>query len=144
VHSKSEAGKAKSSAGKDSSGSRTPANATRQGGKMKRSVVVAVAVLTSALSLYADNMERAADMTGLLCSSKCVTRNAGHAACDQGCTDKNGEVVLVDDHGKVYKIANQDKVMSQTGKKVKMKCRSVKGEQDTMYVDSVSLYGGGG
>jgi hypothetical protein len=83
-------------------------------------------------------------MTGWLCNSKCVTKNASQAACDQGCTDKSGDVVLVDDHGQVYKIANQDKVVSQAGKKVKMKCRSVKGEKDTMYVDSVSLYGGGG
>jgi hypothetical protein len=29
-------------------------------------------------------------------------------------------------------------------KKVKMKCRPVAGTKDTMYVDSVSLYGGGG
>ena len=111
---------------------------------MKRSVCLLVALLASALSLYAEDIDKAADMTGWLCNSKCVTRNAGHAACDQGCTDKSGDVVLVDNHGQVYKIANQDKVMSQAGKKVKMKCRPVKGEKDTMYVDSVSLYGGGG
>ena len=89
-------------------------------------------------------MGKTNDMTGWLCNSKCVTKNAGQAACDQGCADKSGDVVLVDDHGQVYKIANQDKVVAQAGKKVKMKCRSVKGENDTMYVDSVSLYGGGG
>ena len=109
---------------------------------MKRSVCLLVALLASALSLYAEDMDKATDMTGWLCNSKCVTRNVGHAACDQGCTDKSGDVVLVDDHGQVYKIANQDKVVSQAGKKVKMKCRPVKGEKDTMYVDSVSLYGG--
>jgi hypothetical protein len=111
---------------------------------MKRSVCLLVTFLASALSLYAEDMDKAADMTGWICNSKCVTRNAGRAACDQGCTDKSGDAVLVDDHGQVYKIANQDKVMSQAGKKVKMKCRPVKGEKDTMYVDSVSLYGGGG
>ncbi|HLM83449.1 MAG TPA: hypothetical protein VK302_22825 [Terriglobales bacterium] len=111
---------------------------------MKRIPYLLVAVLASAISLYADDMGKTNDMTGWLCNSKCVTKNAGQAACDQGCTDKSGDVVLVDDHGQVYKIANQDKVVSQAGKKVKMKCRSVKGEKDTMYVDSVSLYGGGG
>jgi hypothetical protein len=109
---------------------------------MKRGVCLMVGLLASALSLYAEDMDKTADMTGWFCNSKCVTRNAGHAACDQGCTDKRGDVVLVDDRGQVYKIANQDKVMSQAGKKVKIKCRSVKGEQNTMYVDSYSLYGG--
>ena len=111
---------------------------------MKRSIYLMVSLLGSALSLYAEDMDKAADMTGWLCNSKCVTRNAGHATCDQGCTDKSGDVVLVVDHGQVYKIANQDKVMSQAGKKVKMKCRPAKGEKNTMYVDTVSLYGGGG
>jgi hypothetical protein len=109
---------------------------------MKRSVCLMVGLLASALPLYAEDMDNAADMTGWLCNSQCVTRNAGHAACDQGCTDKTGDVVLVDDHGQVYKIANQDKVVLKAGKKVKMKCRSVKGKKDTMYVDSLSLYGG--
>jgi hypothetical protein len=81
-------------------------------------------------------------MTGLLCNSKCVTQSSGHAACDQNCSDKSGDVVLVDDQGKVFKIANQDKVMSMTGKKVKMKCRPDKNNKDTKYVDTVSLYGG--
>jgi hypothetical protein len=109
---------------------------------MKRIPYLLVALLASAISLSAEDMGKTKDMTGWLCNSKCVTKNAGHAACDQGCTDKSGDVVLVDDHGEVFKIANQDKVTSSAGKKVKMKCRPVKGEKDTMYVDSFSLYGG--
>jgi hypothetical protein len=109
---------------------------------MKRIPYLLVALLASAISLYAEDMGKTNDMTGWLCNSKCVTKSATHAACDQGCTDKSGDVVLVDNHGQVFKIANQDKVMSQAGKKVKMKCRSVKGEKDTMYVDTFSLYGG--
>jgi hypothetical protein len=65
-----------------------------------------------------------------------------HAACDQNCADKSGDVVLVDDQGRSFKIANQDKVKGLASKKAKMKCRPVKGEKDTMYVDTVSLYGG--
>jgi hypothetical protein len=49
---------------------------------------------------------------------------------------------MVDDQGRVFKIANQGKVKGLAGKKAKMKYRPVKGEKDTMYVDTVSLYGG--
>jgi hypothetical protein len=111
---------------------------------MKRSVYLMLVLLASALWLYAEDMDKATEMTGWLCNSKCVSKNAGHAACDQRCTEKSADIVFVDDHGQVYKIDNQDKVMSKAGKKVKMKCRPAKDEKDTMYVDTVSLYGGGG
>ena len=111
---------------------------------MQRLAWLLVAVLISAISLYAQDTGKAKPMTGLLCNSKCVTQSAGHAACDQNCADKSGDIVLVDDQGEVLKIANQDKVMSFAGKKVKMMCRPVKDGEDTMYVDTVSLYGGGG
>jgi hypothetical protein len=111
---------------------------------MKRIAWVLIAVLGLAISLYAGDTGNPVSMTGWLCNSKCVTQNSGHAACDQNCSDKSGDIVLVDDQGKVLKIANQDKVMSLSGKKVKMKCRMDKNNKDMMYVDSVSLYGGGG
>jgi hypothetical protein len=101
-----------------------------------------LAVLASALSLYAEDMGKATDMTGWLCNNKCVAETAGHAACDQNCADRSGDVVMVDDQGRVFKIVNQDKVKGLAGRKAKMKCRPVKGEKDTMYVDTVSLYGG--
>jgi hypothetical protein len=109
---------------------------------MKRRAWFLLGVLASALSLYAEDMGKATDMTGWLCNNKCVAQTAGHAACDQNCADKSGDVVMVDDQGRVFKIANQDKVKGLAGKKAKMKCRPVKGEKDTMYVDTVSLYGG--
>jgi hypothetical protein len=111
---------------------------------LKRIVWLLLAVLVSAISVYAEDTGKATAMTGSLCNSKCVTQTAGQAVCDQKCADKSGDIVLVDDHGQVFKIANQDKVMSYTGKKVKMMCKPVKGTKDTMYVDTVSLYGGGG
>jgi hypothetical protein len=109
---------------------------------MKRIACLLVAVLGLGISVFADEMGKAAEMTGWLCNNKCVTQAAGHAACDQNCADKSGDVVMVDDQGKVFKIANQDKVKGLAGKKAKMKCRPVKGEKDTMFVDTVSLYGG--
>lgn len=111
---------------------------------MKRIVWLLVAVLVSAISLYAEDTGKATAMTGRLCNSKCVTQSAGHAACDQNCADKSGDIVLVDDQGKVLKIANQDKVMPHSGKRVKMMCRPAKDTKDTMYVDTVSEYGGAG
>jgi hypothetical protein len=109
---------------------------------MKRIAWLLIAVLGLGISLYAEDMGKATEMTGWLCKNKCITQNAGYAACNQSCTDKSGDVVLVDDHGQVFKIANQNKVKGLAGSKVKMKCRPVKGEKDTMYVDSFSLYGG--
>jgi hypothetical protein len=109
---------------------------------MKRIAWLLIAVLGLGISLFAEDMGKATEMTGWLCNNKCVTQSAGHAVCDQNCADKSGDVVMVDDQGKVFKIANQDKVKGLAGKKAKMKCRPVKDETNTMYVDSVSLYGG--
>lgn len=111
---------------------------------MKRIVWLLIAVLGLAISLHAEDTGKTTEMTGWLCNSKCVTQSSGHAACDQNCSEKSGDIVLVDDQGKVVKIANQDKVMPHVGKKVKMKCHRDKDNKDTMYVDSLSLYGGGG
>ncbi len=111
---------------------------------MKRIAWLLVAVLVSAISLYAQDKGKAIAMTGMLCNSKCVTQSADHAVCDPNCADKSGDIVLVDEQGHVFQIANQDKVKLMAGKKCKMKCRPVKGKKDTMYVDTVSLYGGGG
>jgi hypothetical protein len=109
---------------------------------MKRITCLLVAVLGTGISLFAEDMGKPTEMTGWLCNNKCVAQTAGHAACDQSCADKSGDVVMVDDQGRVFKIANQDKVKGLAGKKAKMKCRPARGEKNTMYVDTVSLYGG--
>jgi len=41
---------------------------------MKRIPYLLVALLASAISLYAEDMGKANDMTGWFCNSKCVTR----------------------------------------------------------------------
>lgn len=112
---------------------------------MKRTVwlsIALVAVLVSAIAVQAEDPGAATPMTGMLCNAKCVKQDSGHAACDSKCEKKEGDIVLIDDQGKVLKIANQEKVMPHAGKKVKMMCRPVPGKSDTMYVDSLSLYGG--
>jgi hypothetical protein len=112
---------------------------------MKRTVwlsLAVLAVLVSAISIQAQDASKAAPMTGFLCNSKCVKQSSGSAACDQNCAEKSGEIVLIDDQGRVLKIANQEKVAPHAGKKVKMMCKPVPGQDNTMYVDSLSLYGG--
>ena len=108
---------------------------------MKRIAWLLVAVLGLASLLLADDMGKMTEMTGTLCNNKCVQQSSGHAACDQNCADKSGDVVMVDGQGKVFKIANQDKVKGLGGKKAKMKCRPVKGATDTMYIDNLYLGG---
>ena len=119
---------------------------------MKRIAWVLVVVLGSAMYMYPQNagqaptkdMGQATTMTGMLCNTKCVTQSSGQAACDAKCAESSGEIVLIDDKGQILKIANQEKVQEHVGKKVKMSCRRVPGAENTMYVDTVSLYGGGG
>jgi hypothetical protein len=107
---------------------------------MKRIAWLVIAVLGLGTSLFA--ADKSMDMTGMLCNSKCVTQSTGHAACDSNCQEKSGDIVLVEDDGKVIKIANQEKVMPMNGKKVKMKCHKDKKNPDSMYVDSLALYEG--
>ncbi|HLW54249.1 MAG TPA: hypothetical protein VKW06_15540 [Candidatus Angelobacter sp.] len=112
---------------------------------MKRTTGLIVAVMALAISVYAKDSNKDSDKTtmqGWICNSSCVTQGSGHAACDQNCDHKSGELVLIDDRGRILKIINQDKVKSYAGKQVKMKCRP-RGD-DAMFVDTVSLYGGGG
>ena len=71
-----------------------------------------------------------------------VKQSSGQNSCDKKCEEKTGEIVLIDDQGRLLKIANQEKVAPHVGKKVKMMCKPVPGKEDTMYVDSLSLYGG--
>lgn len=119
---------------------------------MKRTASLLIAVLGSAMWMHAQDTGQATTqptgqattMTGMLCNSTCVSQSSGQASCDQKCANKTGEIVLIDDQGRVLKIANQEKVQEHAGKKVKMSCRRVAGQNDTMYVDTVSLYGGGG
>lgn len=111
---------------------------------MKRIAWLLIAGLASTISMYAQDTSKATTMTGMLCNSTCVTQSSGHPTCDQNCADKSGEIVFIDDQDRVMKIANQETVKQHAGKKVKMKCRPVAGKNDTMYVDTVSLYGGGG
>jgi hypothetical protein len=59
---------------------------------MKPIICLLVAVLGPGVSLFAEDMSKATEMTGWLCNNKSVAQTSGHAACDQNCADKSGDV----------------------------------------------------
>jgi len=92
------------------------------------------------LSLFAISAA-AGEWTGYVSDLKCATKNpanAGsekHANCAQNCAKGGAELALVSE-GKVYKIANRDKVADHAGHKV-----TVTGKLDgeTLTVESVKM-----
>jgi hypothetical protein len=107
---------------------------------MKRIAWLLAPALLSAVSLHAGDMGKEAGLSGLLCNSNGVVQNEGHAVCDQAYAGQSGEVVFVDQQGRVFKIANQDKVVLRTGKKAKTKSKPVNGKEDFV-IDSQYMGG---
>lgn len=111
---------------------------------MKRIAGLIAIVLGSWMLMYAQDQgkdtgqsqSKGQEMTGWICNSKCVSHAAAKAACDETCTDTSGDVVFVEDTGKVTKIANPDKVMDKMGKKVKVRGEMMK-DHDMMEVYDV-------
>jgi hypothetical protein len=103
---------------------------------MRRIAGLLVLFLGSTMLMYSQDKGKGSEMTGWICNSKCVKPNAGVAACDANCSDKSGDVVFVDDQGKVTKIANPKKVKKEMGKKVKVKGEMMK-DKDMMEVYDV-------
>jgi Protein of unknown function (DUF5818) len=78
----------------------------------------------------------AADVTGYIVDKNCSTKKGmmGDEACAKKCIAGGSPAVLATDDGKVYKISNQDKVVSSAGKKVTV---TGKVEGDTITVDTI-------
>ena len=80
----------------------------------------------------------AADFSGTIMDAKCSTNKAmrENAACAARCIKGGDSAVLVTDEGKIYKIADQDKVVAHAGHKV-----TITGtlDGDTLKVDSVKM-----
>jgi hypothetical protein len=79
----------------------------------------------------------AADWTGYVIDKNCAGNKAmwGNEACAKSCIGRGAPAVFVTEDGKVYQIAEQDKVKEVAGKKVTISGK-MKGE-DTISVDSV-------
>jgi protein-disulfide isomerase-like protein with CxxC motif len=76
------------------------------------------AAVTLALGLAAIGM--AADFKGFVEDEMCSTKPEmkGNAACAQRCIKGGSPAVLVTEDGKIYKIANQAKIVDFAGKNV--------------------------
>ena len=80
----------------------------------------------------------AADVTGYVMDESCSTKPAmkGNEACAARCIKGGQKAVLVTEEGKIYKIAEQDKVTAHAGHKVTI---TGKVDGDTINVESVKM-----
>jgi len=84
----------------------------------------------------------AAEWTGYIVDASCAGKQGAkaasdaHAGCAERCIKGGAAAVLVDPDGKVYKIANQDKVTAHAGHKVTL---TGKMAGDTITVDDVKI-----
>ena len=94
------------------------------------------AILALALAAGFAGSVMAAEYKGYIIDEKCskVASMKGDADCANKCIKAGSPAVLVSDNGKVYKIANQDKVVPLAGKEVTI---NGKAKGDTITVDSV-------
>ena len=92
------------------------------------------AVALMGLGLAAVGM--AAELKGFVEDTKCSTmpEMKGDAACAQKCIKGGSPAVLVTPEGKIYKIANQDKIVASAGMDVTVTGK-LKG--DTLTIDTV-------
>jgi Protein of unknown function (DUF5818) len=97
---------------------------------MKKISVVALMTMGFAASVMA------AEFKGFVEDEKCSTMAAmkGDAACAQKCIKGGSPAVLVTPDGKVYKIANQDKIVASAGQNVTV---TGKLKDDTITIDTV-------
>jgi hypothetical protein len=94
--------------------------------------ITAVALMTMGLAAGA----MAAEYKGFVEDEKCSTNPEmkGDAACAQKCIKGGSPAVLVTPDGKIYKIANQDKIVASAGLNVTVTGK-LKG--DTLTIDAV-------
>ncbi len=84
----------------------------------------------------------AAEWTGYIADQMCAAKQGAkaaseaHAGCAERCIKGGSAAVLVTADGKVYKIADQDKVTAHAGKKVTV---TGKIDGDTITVDDVKM-----
>lgn len=99
-------------------------------------------VVLSAMALGLAFSALGAEFTGYIADSNCAAKQGAkaasdaHASCAAKCIKGGAAAVLVTPEGKIYKIADQAKVVDHAGHKVTIK-GSLDG--DTIKVESVSM-----
>ena len=80
----------------------------------------------------------AADWTGYIVDKNCSTKKEmfGNEECAKSCMAKGAKAVFATEDGKIYQIANQDKVKDAAGKKVTL---TGKMDKDVITVDEVKM-----
>jgi hypothetical protein len=94
--------------------------------------ITAVAFITMGLAATGMAAEFKGFVEDTACSGKPEMK--GDAACAQKCIKGGSPAVLVTEDGKIYKIANQDKIVASAGMNVTVMAK-LKG--DTLTIDSV-------
>src|SRR5579872_4062761 len=94
------------------------------------------AILALALAAGFSASAIAAEYKGYIIDEKCskMASMRGDVDCANKCIKGGSPAVLVSDNGKIYKIANQDKVVPLAGKDVTI---TGKAKGDTITVDSI-------
>jgi uncharacterized membrane protein len=94
------------------------------------------AILALALATGFAASVMAAEYKGYIIDEKCskVASMKGDVDCANKCIKGGSPAVLVSDNGKIYKIANQDKVVPLAGKEVTI---NGKAKGDTITVDNI-------
>jgi hypothetical protein len=101
---------------------------------MKKFVMAGVFVSMLAVSAFAESYK--GYIADANCAAKGKAGSASHAECAAKCIKGGAAAVLVTSDGKIYKIADQDKVKEHAGHAVTI---MGKAEGDTLTVDSVSM-----
>jgi len=80
----------------------------------------------------------AGDWTGYIVDKNCASKKEmwDNEACAQACIKRGAPAVFVTDDGKIYQVANQDKVKEHAGHKVTL---TGKMEGDTITVENVKM-----
>lgn len=113
---------------------------------MRKIAWLLIATLCSAMVLIAAQDQNNAsnnpkEMIGWVCNAKCVDQSSGKPTCNQNCSEAAGEVVFIQDNGKVTKIANQQMAQPMAGKKCKIK-GTMDPNSGMLAVQNIIEYGG--
>ena len=80
----------------------------------------------------------AADWTGYIVDKSCAGKKEmwGNEACAKRCLGRGDPAMFVTEDGKVFNVANQDKVVESAGKKVTITGKMM---DDSIHADSVKM-----